>query len=295
MANDQPKIAMASSVPEPTTWALMLIGLSGLGGALRSRHRAPSCNGAPFGAHSRSFRLRLVSMGVDGRAEGDRQMGARNFIAALGAATLLAGFGMPVTAAQLSPARVFDLSVMGGPVGRGGMPLIPEVMVSFSSADYADGAYPTILDMGHGRTPRLTNDAPGGRFNFYLAVQGLADGSVTLPDQPNSDGFTSFHHTFVDGGGDSHSLIALLRVGPAAITPGSWTSFNPQPEPPGFVAGVGMTFPSDPYVSFSLNLDGRQLTFAPVPEPAAWAVMLAGLALTGAAVRLHRRAQPMVS
>ena len=29
----------AASVPEPTTWALMLVGFAGLGGALRGRHR----------------------------------------------------------------------------------------------------------------------------------------------------------------------------------------------------------------------------------------------------------------
>ncbi len=73
--------------------------------------------------------------------------------------------------------------------------------------------------------------------------------------------------------------------------PITWGAFNPQPDPPGDVLGIAMSFPvGDPMASFSIRIDDRPLSFTltqSVPELGTWAMMIIGFA--GIGMRLRSR------
>lgn len=158
-------------------------------------------------------------------------------------------------------------------------------LVGFTSRSMPTGYSPSPIDLSIPGNPVLM-DPNTGPFTVQFAMIGLGNGRMPFPAAPNSDGFTSFHQMF-----DGHALDVSLRFGPGPLVAGSWVAFNPQPDPPGDILGIAMTFPSDPYFSFSVTFDGQPLTFtlAPVPEPASWATMLLGFAGLGLALRASRR------
>ena len=90
------------------------------------------------------------------------------------------------------------------------------------------------------------------------------------------------------------SRSACRSAAPGAIDPGSWVGFNPQPDPPGDVLGGAFSFTErgDPDMGLRISIDGQALDFAMkpgVPEPSAWALMLAGFGGIGAMLRTRRR------
>jgi hypothetical protein len=178
-------------------------------------------------------------------------------------------------------------------VSRGGA-IDPGVVVSFNPpGDGSDGLLIALLDPAD---PRLISTSTGGSFNFLIGLLLPAvmpgDGSVVpLPDAPNSDGFTGFREML--GG---HDISVSLQFGPGQVDPGSWSSFNPQPDPPGDVLKGSFQFADqvDPWMIFSISVDGDPLKFAldssgGVPEPAEWALMIAGFGGVGAMLRSRRR------
>jgi hypothetical protein len=184
-------------------------------------------------------------------------------------------------------AKGFSLISRGGPIN-------PGVLVGFNPQPDPpgfggdDGALIALLNPAD---PMLFSPATGP-VSFRLAIEGLGDGSVIpLPDAPNADGFTETRAIL--GG---HVFDITLRfLGPGPIVPGSWSSFNPQPDPPGDVLAGQLAFVGDPQMFFTISVDGDPLSFAlapppsGAPEPATWGLMLLGFGGMGAALRSRRR------
>jgi hypothetical protein len=196
------------------------------------------------------------------------------------------------TNTTFAPNYMFANGYMGFSLESHGGPINPGVLVGFNPQPDppGDGDNGALIALLNPSDPELFNPSTGGAFTFTLALEGLGDGSVIpLPDAPG-DG----HHTSYRGVIDGHSVDIMLDFGPGSVLPGSWASFNPQPEPPGDVMGGAFNFAPgvDPIMTFAISIDGDPLSFtvAPgVPEPQAWALMLLGFGGAGAALRARRR------
>ncbi len=70
----------------------------------------------------------------------------------------------------------------------------------------------------------------------------------------------------------------------------SWSSVNPQPDPPGLYFQYLATFSGEPTFALSIMDGGNPLTFSPVPEPATWGLMAIGFVSLGA-FAMRRRAK----
>jgi hypothetical protein len=181
----------------------------------------------------------------------------------------------------------FSLATFGGPVN-------PGILVGFNpqpdppgvNGDLVPAVTPTFLNLRDPFRPTLENAGEQGAWSLHFWIQDFGDGSVTPPPAPNSDGFVSFRHVLGD-----HVFDITFDVGPGPVDPASWVGFNPQPDPPGKGFGVAFDFVgrADPFFAFSIDVDGKPLSFSATPEPAGWAVMLAGFGLAGAALRARRR------
>jgi len=188
-----------------------------------------------------------------------------------------------------APVFPFALQTSGGPVVN------PGVLVGFNpqpdppavrkAIDLSDPTLPSVLT-GLGDTRDLqflfALQAPlttGSHWSFVLASP--PDPENVAFDVKFGD-FTMFHVTgraaISDGG----------RLDPASLV-----GFNPQPDPPGFqsfgvalsflppapalVAGVGDVAPFATLAFRMSDADGNVYSFAPVPEPATAAMLLAGI------------------
>ena len=170
-------------------------------------------------------------------------------------------------------------------VGHGGV-INPGVLVGFNPQPEPPGKGLTVVSLGDPFAPSFFNptDAPG--YKLIFAITGLGDATIPLPDAPNADGRTSFRQLI--GG---HVLDVSMIFGPGPVDPGSWVGFNPQPDPPGDWFGASLQFAGDPIFTYQFKLDDKLLyfTLAGVPEPAGWALMIAGFGLMGARLRSSRR------
>lgn len=198
----------------------------------------------------------------------------------------------------------FQLKTHGGPVNPGifvGFNPQPEPPGDFTPT--ALNAYRTpTLDLSNAFAPIFYADGGGSSFVFEL-YHSFGDGSVRPLDVPNSDGFTRFEHRVGD-----HLIVFNFQFGggPGAVDPRSWSSFNPQPDPPGdgLAQQFGFLVPAvhtaaldalgdagrgDPFVRIGMTIDGEAISFSATPEPATWAVMLLGFGGTGAVLRRRRR------
>jgi hypothetical protein len=210
-------------------------------------------------------------------------------IAAIGAAAIALAIGGSARAADGSvfppnytfPDGTRGFMIEGHAEGQG---LInPCFLIGFGPG--SGGAPFTSLDLTDPTTPTFNNAFTGNTFMLEWAVQDFGDGSVEPPPDPDNNA-TSFRH-FLGG----HTFASSFAFGPDAIAPGSWTSFNPQPEPPGLWFGVDFAFEgaNDPWMTFQVREDGQLLSFhlenMGVPEPAEWSLLIAGFGLAGAALR----------
>ena len=206
-------------------------------------------------------------------------------------------------------------------------PINPGVLVGFNPqpdppgdvarADLGDPLHPFIAQPGAGLFSILIGLHPLGGVPFsFLAptaaprnvdgharvdVLAFGDGSVFKAFGDGSvraafgDGsvFKGFGDGSVLGGfGDGSVFEISFDIAGYA---GSWASFNPQPDPPGFGASfVGFSFAGDPMVTWSVQaftrLSGIEtsdglLSFSAVPEPSA----LGLFALAGGALGWMRR------
>jgi hypothetical protein len=221
----------------------------------------------------------------------------------LAATAMAAGFTLatvePAQASQVNPQTfapnyTFPIGFKGFALASHGGPVNPEVLVGFNPQPDPpgfgggdDGALIALLDPAD---PQIRNPSTGGAFSFYLALEDFGDGSVIpLPDAPGDGHTTSFRGVI-----DDHTVDITLTFGPGDVNPGTWSSFNPQPDPPGDVMGGAFQFVGreDPDMNFTISIDGDPLSFTlepGVPEPETWALMILGFGGAGAALRSRRQ------
>ena len=205
--------------------------------------------------------------------------------AALAAALALAAAG---AAQAASPNYTFPGGSPGFALVSHGGVVNPGVLVGFNPQPEPPGKGLTVLDLTNPFAPQLDNPATDPGFSFLFALTGLGDAMIPLPVAPNTDGRTRFRQEI--GG---HLLDVSLVFGPGPVDPSSWVAFNPQPDPPGDVWGASFLFlgREDPFAGFTVSIDGTPLSFTladGVPEPAGWALMIAGFGLVGATLRARR-------
>jgi hypothetical protein len=224
-----------------------------------------------------------------------RTSGLAAAAAAAGLSLLAAGgAGASQTGPQsYAPNYTFPNGFMGFALESHGGPINPGVIVGFNPQPDPpgfggdDGALIALLNPAD---PQLFNPSTGGAFSFELALD-LGDGSVIpLPDAPGDGQHTSYRGVI-----DGHNVDIALTFGPGDVNPGTWASFNPQPDPPGDVLAGQFQFfgREDPIMSFTVSIDGDPLSFtlAPgVPEPQTWALMLLGFGGAGGALRARATA-----
>jgi len=175
--------------------------------------------------------------------------------------------------------------------------LLPAVLVAFNPQPDPPGSPPTFLSLTNPTAPMFSNTSTGNGYTFVMSFLNLLpDGcDTTHVPAPNSDGKTSFSCTGSLGSEASVTVdVALTFEGPGGVA--DWVEFNPQPDPPGDVAGYDVTFQgalggntaADPFVIMAVTVNGTAGDFN-LPEPGT--LSLFGTALIGlAAWRRRRRA-----
>jgi PEP-CTERM motif len=174
--------------------------------------------------------------------------------------------------------------------------LLPAVLVGFNPQPDPPGTPPTFLSLVDPTAAMLSNNSTGLGYTFVLSFLNLLPGGCdpTTIAQPNSDGHTALSCTGTLGSENNVTVdVALTFSGPGAVT--TWSSFNPQPDPPGDVAGFEVSFQgalgenADPSVTLGISINGTAGDLS-VPEPGT--LSLIGTALIGLAAWRRRRRQP---
>jgi hypothetical protein len=228
----------------------------------------------PMGKRSSAFLMALAGAGAVVLAAGAAHAGDGSVRPNYTFPAGLPGFSLVTSGGLVNPGVLVGFNPQPDPPGvNGDGDLVPAVM-------------PTFLNLRDPLRPTLENAGLGDAWSLHFWIQDFGDGSVAPPPAPNSDGVVAFRHVLGD-----HVFDITFDVGPGQVDPASWVAFNPQPDPPGKGFGVSFNFtgPADPFFAFSIDEDGHALSFSVTPEPATWAVMLAGFGLAGAALRGRRR------
>jgi PEP-CTERM motif len=112
-----------------------------------------------------------------------------------------------------------------------------------------------------------------------------------LPNSQATINIESFDHERSDGSVYGYALVSHGQIGPYAP---SWEIDEPIPGPNGEGLPAGTKGGSNADVggdfTYSLARNG-DLPNAPIPEPAAWTLIIAGFGLAGAALRRRRQAE----
>ncbi len=189
---------------------------------------------------------------------------------------------------SVRPNYTFPSGIPGFALASHGGVINPGVLVGFNPQPEPPGKGLTVLDLSNPFAPTFFNPTGAPGYSLIFAITGLGDAMIPLPDAPNSDGRTGFRQLI--GG---HVLDVEMIFGPGPSDPASWVAFNPQPDPPGDWFGAKFLFggQQDPIYTYQFKLDDKVLSFtlASVPEPAGWALMIAGFGLMGAMLRASRR------
>ena len=212
---------------------------------------------------------------------------AAGFAAALALATAvpaLAGDGSVFPPNYRFPDGLAGFSLVSHGEGHG--LLLPAVLVGFNPQPEPPGIGGTTLDLTDPTHPTLFNPATGD-FLFHFSIVGFGDGSV----RPSgiTDGTSNLHHEL--GGG--HFLDATFNFSPS---PFGWDLLTPRVAPPGNFFAAHLDYTGvDPWAFFEIRIDGGDplsFSLAPtdggIPEPSAWALMLAGFGATGIVLRSRR-------
>lgn len=138
--------------------------------------------------------------------------------------------------------------------------------------------------------------APAAATRVKFTLGGIYDVSWTLPLSPvpdhvaGSDLFVIYNVAFVRGNGtifnDEIAFVRSSTTSDSSINLGNISVLGPA-----VFTGPSSapTFKLGSFAMTDINLDPAPLTIAAVPEPASWAMLVAGFGLAGAVQRRRRR------
>jgi hypothetical protein len=194
-------------------------------------------------------------------------------------------------AAELLPAYTFPDGSAGFEFLTSGGITNPGVLVGFNPQPDPPGVPTATGDLRDPSSPIFDQDA---RATTYLVTV-----SLLLPGTPSlllpadvilgSDGVA---RVTCDGSVAKACDGSVFQISLAFPADGvtSWSSFNPQPDPPGIYFSYLATFSKAPTFALSVMENESPLTFSPVPEPATWGLMAVGFVSLGA-FAMQRRAK----
>lgn len=167
----------------------------------------------------------------------------------------------------------------------------PDFLIGFD-APQADGALvPAVLNLDNPSAPTFTisgveNGASPQLFDLVFDVN--LPLTYNLPRISSTDTFQSLSFSANDATGAAvlDVSFSFSTASGGSVTGFSASAFNPQPDIPGFGAGIEMKFNETSLSGVTLTMNvqdanGNPLMFAPVPEPETYAMLLAGLGMLG--------------
>jgi len=190
----------------------------------------------------------------------------------------------------VSPAHAatyFTLATTGGTIN-------PGIYVGFNPQPDPPGTPPTTLLLNDSFFPLLTYVPPGpctqeSSCSAGLVLSFTGIGSPTLNPPPDPEKISnnadlnfpiSYYQTGFNFSTSGHDFSVTLDIyGPTSLT--DWTSFNPQPDPPGDGFAYQFSFLSDPAVGLSITEDGTNLNFAETPLPPSLPLLFSGIGTLG--------------
>jgi PEP-CTERM motif len=196
-------------------------------------------------------------------------------------------------AAVLLPAYTFPDGSAGFEFRTSGGITNPGVLVGFNPQPDPPGipVLPTTADLRDQTSPIF--DQTTQATTYLVTVSLLLPGtpSLLLPavNPPDRDGHVQVTCDGSVAQACDGSVFQISLAFPADDVT-SWSSFNPQPDPPGIYFSYLATFSGDPTFALSITDGGNPLTFSPVPEPATWGLMAVGFVSLGA-FAMRRRAK----
>ena len=137
-----------------------------------------------------------------------------------------------------------------------------------------DPVVPSVLDLSDPSTVIMTYSSTNPASHLLFAITGAG---VYAPREPNENGHYEFQVLNVSGSPESIVELDITTSSGGAPIPGSWVSFNPQPEPPALLDGaaaIGFEYNLSSLSDITLSLRVRDLqgnpqSFSAVPIPAA--------------------------
>lgn len=141
--------------------------------------------------------------------------------------------------------------------------------------------------------PTLVIDVPDGTptdqgFEIIFAMSEVL--RVSAQGEPDDNGSFAFQLLDPDSGASAFDVFFDITTSSGGVVaPGSWTFFNPQPEPPAFANGAASAGFAFNLTSFSearvvmriQDGQGTALNFTEVPEPTTLALLGLGLMVLG--------------
>jgi PEP-CTERM motif len=196
-------------------------------------------------------------------------------------------------AAELLPAYTFPDGSAGFEFRTSGGITNPGVLVGFNPQPDPPGFPTTTADLRDPTSPVF--DQATGTSAYLVTVSLLLPGtpSLLLPADLEADGSVRVTCDGSVAKACDGSVFQISLAFPADDVT-SWSSFNPQPDPPGIYFSYLATFRGAPTFALSITDGGNPLTFSPVPEPATWALMAVGFVSLGA-FAMRRRTKPEVA
>jgi PEP-CTERM motif len=192
-------------------------------------------------------------------------------------------------AAELLPAYTFPDGSAGFEFRTSGGITNPGVLVGFNPQPDPPGFPTTTADLRDPTSPVF--DQTTGAIAYLVTVSLLLPGtpSLLLPAVLEADGSVRVTCDGSVAKACDGSVFQISLAFPADDVT-SWSSFNPQPDPPGIYFSYLATFRGEPTFALSITDGGNPLTFSPVPEPATWGLMTVGFVSLGA-LAMRRRAK----